>query len=939
MEDLNITTSDEVDSQDFTDTNESSDSGESPNSRLIDLTRLNDEPDLTSEEPIKPVDVATIGNVYTLTEHKAFDDRLDLGQVTAQELKETFERAVASENAIKAELRKLKVVDLKKRLRGSFYRDEKKEYLVSQVYDKILMVFIVSNSFIYQPYTESYTNAIRRHVYEVTDEQIQEQSKKILERRAFFKKALTDPQTKEEFETFIMYRGEAKLSSEQKIVWDDIQAGRSLAKREQEIAQKAIVTQVDVGNTTFELVKHFHSNRNHDVFIVTMSERLPRATFDELCQKARRLSGDYERAWRNKATGITSPAGFMFNDEEHAQKFMKLKDEDVSKLDDIKERQEEVRENAVERLKQVAENLIEKAEESKNAPRLVNTARRANFAASAEAEESHNRFLAQTLENVAQAISDGETKYLSNIRAKTHIETLEYVLRSSKWQKSNGEPSVEDIETIEYPYPTLHYSHLRDVFSMKRVKGITLIVKRLAKLFTQTDKDKGYITVEDRSSIEDIKKVVSRIRPFDKTLAEYMSNRYSEYERLQVMGLPDLPTLRTALREYLSYRGEQKKANPIKEKERALIGTRIDGYFPTPRHIVEQMLELADIEDGKKVLEPSGGKGNIADEIRRNHPEAKLSVIEINSTLRDILIAKKHNLVGWNFLEHQENYDFVIMNPPFESHQDIHHLQHAFSLLNPGGRLVAIMGEGAFFRMDKKSVSFRNWLEDLGGTSEKLPQGSFLDSERSTGVNTRVVVINKPGFTPAYTESNDLELDNTSASDESLLSDKNQVTSLESQSLESQALESEDLESKDNSLVDETSEVIETIQASETNPLETITLETTTQETNEEEGKTLNLLEYLTMCIGQDFLEHQGKYSKMVIVPPVTKGQDIRQVYHAYSLLTYGGNLRAVVSKRAFVSMDKDCVLFRKWIREIGYEREYHSKDAHFLLLTKNTLF
>lgn len=934
MEDLNITMPDEVDSQDFNDTNESSDSGESPNSRLIDLTRLDDEPDLTSEEPIKPVDVATIGNVYTLTEHKTFDDRLDLGQVTAQELKETFERAVASENAIKAELRKLKVVDLKKRLRGSFYRDEKKEYLVSQVYDKILMVFIVSDSFIYQPYTESYTNAIRRHVYKVTDEQIQAQSKQILERRAFFKKALTDPQTKEEFETFIMYRGEGKLSSEQKVVWDDIQAGRSLAKREQEIAQKAIVTQVDVGNVKFELVKHFHSNRNHDVFIVTMSERLPRATFDELCQKARRLGGDYERAWRNKATGITSPAGFMFNDEEHAQKFMKLKDEDVSKLDDVKERQEEVRENAVERLKQVAENLIEKAEESKNAPRLVNTARRANFAASAEAEESHNRFLAQTLENVAQAISDGETKYLSNIRAKTHIETLEYVLRSSKWQKSNGEPSIEDIGTIEYPYPTLNYSHLRDVVSMKRVKGITLIVKRLAKLFTQTDKDKGYITVEDKSSIEDIKKVVSRIRPFDKTLAEYMSNRYSEYERLQVMGLPDLPTLRAALREYLSYRGSQKRSEPIKAMERALIGCKINGYFPTPKSIVEQMLELAGIEDGKKVLEPSSGKGNIADLIRERHPLAKLSVIEINSQLRDILIAKRHNLVGWNFLEHQETYDFVIMNPPFESHQDCYHLQHAYSLLNPGGRVVAIMGEGAFFRMDKESVSFRNWLEDLGGTSEKLPEGSFLDSERSTGVNTRIVVINKPGFTSTYTEPNDLDLDNISANDGSLLSDGNQVSNLESQ-----ALESQDPESKDNAVVDEASEVIETIQTNEITPLETITLEATTQETKLDGDKTLNLLEYLTICVGQDFLEHQGKYSKVVMTPPMTKGQDIKQVYHAYSLLAYGGNLRAVVSKRAFVSMDKDCVLFRKWIKDIGYEREQHSKDAHFLLLTKSTLF
>ncbi|MDH5297870.1 MAG: hypothetical protein OEV91_02520 [Desulfobulbaceae bacterium] len=90
-------------------------------------------------------------------------------------------------------------------------------------------------------------------------------------------------------------------------------------------------------------------------------------------------------------------------------------------------------------------------------------------------------------------------------------------------------------------------------------------------------------------------------------------------------------------------------------------------------------------------------------------------------------------------------YDRIIMNPPFSDRRDAEHVQHAYSLLNPGGRLVAIMGEGVFFGKDKKAQAFREWLESVGGTDEKLEQGTFLDPALpvNTGVNSRMVVIEK----------------------------------------------------------------------------------------------------------------------------------------------------------------------------------------------------
>jgi hypothetical protein len=97
-----------------------------------------------------------------------------------------------------------------------------------------------------------------------------------------------------------------------------------------------------------------------------------------------------------------------------------------------------------------------------------------------------------------------------------------------------------------------------------------------------------------------------------------------------------------------------------------------------------------------------------------------------------------------------DGYDRIIMNPPFSQGRDAAHVMHAWQLLRPGGRIVAIVGEGAFYRGDKKAQEFRQWLESVGGTSEKLPPGSFQDPSLpvTTGANARMVVIDKPCEAP-----------------------------------------------------------------------------------------------------------------------------------------------------------------------------------------------
>lgn len=156
------------------------------------------------------------------------------------------------------------------------------------------------------------------------------------------------------------------------------------------------------------------------------------------------------------------------------------------------------------------------------------------------------------------------------------------------------------------------------------------------------------------------------------------------------------------------------------------------------------MLELVQLTGMERILEPSCGKGDILDAITEQFPDAEVTGIEFNRTLQEILEAKGYAITFEDFLEHQGQYDCVIMNPPFENGQEIDHVRHAFSLLAPGGRLVSVMSEGPFHRSDSKAIAFRAWLDEVGAETESLPENAFRGSEafRETGVRTRLVLLN-----------------------------------------------------------------------------------------------------------------------------------------------------------------------------------------------------
>jgi len=163
--------------------------------------------------------------------------------------------------------------------------------------------------------------------------------------------------------------------------------------------------------------------------------------------------------------------------------------------------------------------------------------------------------------------------------------------------------------------------------------------------------------------------------------------------------------------------------------------------FFTPPELAARMVEQAEIAPSMSVLEPSAGDGAIADEVAKV-PGVDLHCMELDPKLCKTLRAKGYETWEGDFLEAPARcqFDRVVMNPPFENHQDIQHVEHAYSLLKPGGRLVSIMSPAFTFQTTRAPTAFRKLAERLGRW-EELPVGSFKDS--GTRVQTVLVVLDR----------------------------------------------------------------------------------------------------------------------------------------------------------------------------------------------------
>jgi protein-L-isoaspartate O-methyltransferase len=170
--------------------------------------------------------------------------------------------------------------------------------------------------------------------------------------------------------------------------------------------------------------------------------------------------------------------------------------------------------------------------------------------------------------------------------------------------------------------------------------------------------------------------------------------------------------------------------------------------FPTPTDLAARVVNLAHVQEGARVLEPSAGTGRLIAALCSTGKSQNIVAIEINRQLADDLNRRfgctqtdslqAVEVIPGDFLEIDAGsigkFDTIVMNPPFASGSDVRHITHALTMLKPGGRLVAICANGP-----RQQAILRPLAEARGGEWENLPLGTFKDE--GTGVNTALVMI------------------------------------------------------------------------------------------------------------------------------------------------------------------------------------------------------
>ncbi|MFC5402303.1 methyltransferase [Cohnella soli] len=593
-----------------------------------------------------------------------------------------------------------------------------------------------------------YMEALDEKVASMTDESIAAHLASQNQEIAARVKAMENPETLSELR---MKKSAVGLNEEEQVRLDELEAHLT---RERDAAPTVQRSEVNVSGFSLEETKH--TKTHETIFVVRLKERLDRDTYNTIQAQMRSIGGGWSKFTQ----------GFNFK-ADPSERLKAIFGNETDAVEESAAADVEPSNKAAEKLRTVADNM-QKSIDDKRRDRPTHTHRMASMAASAAKEADELERIQRIMRNLADAMERGDAIHLDGVTARTHIETLDGFLRSRVYEQMqknkeqtldrNGsairrDPTLEDINGMTYPKPEMASDTLElfiKEMTGNALKGTSRLLARVQKeIAAQRGRQRasGWFLVDATPIFDELSTLISKAKtvPF----AGRINDLLTPYKRLQTMGIKAPEQFRSALREYLNYRAgtglseEEKKKRSLAQRESETTRMKIPGYFPTPKETVDIMMANVAIEAGDKVLEPSAGKGNIAEALIA-HEGADVDVIEINSTLRGILEDKGFNIVAYDFLAYQVGgYDAIVMNPPFENGQDIEHVQHAYELLKPGGRLVAIMSEGPFYRSDKPAMTFREWLDGKGGVSEKLPEGSFKSAERPTGVATRIVVVDK----------------------------------------------------------------------------------------------------------------------------------------------------------------------------------------------------
>lgn len=733
------------------------------------------------------------------TDYHAAKRRLFSGEMEFSEFQAMSRSALDNAPSLRAELEKKTKQDLLDQMspfNAARYKNDKKAVVVEAAYNQLIGDLrwaangdgnTISETYAIGGARQSIEERVAKALDGLTPERYQQfvnkQRADVAKRDAELaatKEALRDPQTLEQFKTFLKYRSLDKLTPEQRARYEDLIAASNLDKRDQarEVKAATAVTPTASG----DIIKTKHTKSGEDLFVVQMGDRVDRDTYNQINAHAKKLGGWYS----SYKVGGAVP-GFQFKDEAKATEFRgwltgqgaasAAPSAEAAPTEVTDPDQDNSKSKQVETLRTRAKTLRDKAAAALNAERKENTNKRMTEAANARANAESELHFAGLLDAIADGIESGEVTYLRNLANGTQLTELNHALSRSLWNlppaRREALTSQGMIERTEdgrerwsakatpemmaegAQMPGMDYfaRNLKDVATkMQGASGFKQAgAKIMALVNAAINRDSKTVSITDPELIAKLKAYTSGVSDYD---AKAVKEQIGGYSRLERMGITNHTELRAALRELARLQAGLKKQavprDPLAEKmvalKRKLVGNRnafID-FFPTPESHAADLVALAGIEPGMTVLEPSAGHGMLAEAARA--AGAKVDAVELAGDLREILQAKGFGLVGSDFMATTpaQSYDAVVMNPPFSGDMDVDHVRHAYDHLKPGGRLVAIVSATAGDRQNNKNKAFREWFDGLGGSEQAMPEGSFKASLNPTDVRTKIFVIDKP---------------------------------------------------------------------------------------------------------------------------------------------------------------------------------------------------
>ncbi|HBC3499810.1 TPA: PLxRFG domain-containing protein [Vibrio parahaemolyticus] len=596
------------------------------------------------------------------------------------------------------------------------------------------------------------------------------------------KEALQEPKTLDDFQAYARANGgtidaftDQQLSEFDRLYTEN-QLQRNAEKEKRELEQKAQVKAVETdGTIALSKIDVLNEAKGEQRYGAAFSE-VDSDTYNEMKAKAKQLGGWYARAYKPK----NLPARFDFKTEQSRDDFLSVMGGlNVDQSERVKQRAQEKtqtkQEKQTEALRQKADALQAKVDESNSTSRLTNTARRASFAASAAAKADRQEVQANILRKIADGVESGRFMLLGNLTDMSQLEELTKVMSRVKWDLPENvreklayrdtqgnwhlkpETTFEQVARyVRFPAPQSTPASLEYIArEIENLSGYKMTAKSIRSNI------KG-MKENDRINLNGARwdKVIPKLRELARSSSnnvyrvEHINELFKSQDRLIRMGIKGDITLRQALREYeqanngkMSTRKEKTRLETLTEKIEDIVrGNRnaFNDFFPTPEAEVNQLIDLADIQPGMRVLEPNAGMGHIADQIASLNG-VDLDVGELAHTMSELLEEKGHNVVSGDFLEYHpgEIYDRIVMNPPFSNDADIHHINHALSMLKEGGKLVAITSSMAGNRGNTTNKNFRRYLDEVAAEEIPLAAGTFNKSLNPTGVATKIVVIEK----------------------------------------------------------------------------------------------------------------------------------------------------------------------------------------------------